>query len=177
MKNNHQDMYKLLRDAYEGMGGFLDGSYLRKHDREAAGKYNQRRELAYYLNYFKPCVDAHVAPIFKTLAIRDYKGTGAASWEIFAGDVDFKGTQLKDLMKQAALKAKINGVSFIVMDRAEDATTLEALEENRQTIPYAFIPSQWRDFPLRFHRWSQGSVHSDISVMYALSARLLRGFS
>lgn len=141
MKNSQQDLYKLLRDSYEGMGGFLDGSYLRKHEREAFEKYVQRKELAYYLNYFKPCVDAHISPIFKSLAVRDWSGAGATSWEIFVNDIDFKGTKLKDFMKQAAHKSKINGTCFVVVDRVEDVgeMSLAALEENRNNLPYAFI--------------------------------------
>ena len=141
MKNGHLDLYKLLRDSYEGMGGYLDGAYLEQHPREAEGKYSIRKKLAHYLNYFKPCVDAHVSPIFKTMAIREWKGNGAKVWETFVNDVDFKGTKLKDLMKQAAVKSKINGTCFIVMDRAEDtgAMTLANLEEDRQTIPYVFV--------------------------------------
>lgn len=141
MNNNHVTMYKLLRDSYEGMGGFYDGTYLRKHERETNEKYKQRQELAYYLNYFRPCVDAHVAPIFKTPAIRNAQGMGAAAWTIFTDDVDFRGSRIKDLMKQAALKAKINGVSFIVMDRAEniESDSLLNLEANRNNLPYAFV--------------------------------------
>ncbi len=141
MNNNHKAIYKLLRDSYEGMGGFLDGSYLRKHERETEEKYRARKELAYYLNYFRPCVDAHVAPIFKTPAIRERKGMGADAWAIFSDDVDFKGNRLKDLMKQAGLKAKINGVSFIVMDRVENVenNSLAALEADRNNLPYAFV--------------------------------------
>ncbi len=141
MNNNHKAIYKLLRDSYEGMGGFLDGSYLRKHERETEEKYKARKELAYYLNYFRPCVDAHVAPIFKTPAIRECNGMGKNAWSIFADDVDFKGNRLKDLMKQAGLKAKINGVSFIVMDRVENIedNSLAALERDRNNLPYAFV--------------------------------------
>ena len=141
MKNSQQELYKLLRDSYEGMGGYIDGSYLRKHERETEQKYQQRKELAYYLNYFKPCIDAHIAPIFKNLAIRDWKGAGATSWEIFINDIDFKGTKIKDFMKQVAHKSKINGTCFIAVDRAEDIgeLSLAALEENRNNLPYAFI--------------------------------------
>lgn len=141
MKNEHCELYKLLRDSYDGMGGYADCSYLRKHERESEAKYKQRQDLAYYLNYFKPCVDAHVAPIFKSLAIREWKGAGAATWEIYANDVDFRGTELKDFMKQVAHKSKIYGTCFIVMDRVETLgeLTLAALEEDRNNIPYTFI--------------------------------------
>lgn len=146
MKNEHKGIYKLLRDSYEGMGGFLDGSYLIQHKRESNDKYAKRKELSYYLNYFKPCIDAHVSPIFKTLAFRDYKGKGAKSWQQFCDDVDFRKTKIKDLMKQAAHEAKLNGVAFLVMDKELDASpiTLAELEENRKNIPYAFVVSPER---------------------------------
>ena len=51
MRNDKHGLYKMLEDGYEGCGGFLDGSYLTKHPREADAKYSMRRELAYYLNY------------------------------------------------------------------------------------------------------------------------------
>lgn len=141
MKNGNLDLYKLLRDSYEGMGGYLDGSYLEQHTRESQNKYETRKKLAHYLNYFKPCIDAHVSPIFKNMAIRDWKGQGSTVWENFLHNVDFKGTEIKDLMKQAAVKSKINGTCFIVMDRVENVgeLTLESLENDRQNLPYAFI--------------------------------------
>ena len=143
MKNANQSVYELMHEAYEGNGGFLDGSRLVKHPREANEKYEQRKKLAYYLNYLKPCVDAHVTPIFKTLANREYTGTGAKSWEQFIADVDFTGTHIKDLMKKAAKIAKLNGVAFIVMDReqGEQGETVLAIESDRNKLPYAFVVS------------------------------------
>lgn len=143
MKNSKQDDYNLLHEAYEGDGGFLDGGRLEQHPRESAEKYEQRKNLAYYLNYLKPCVDAHVTPIFKTLANREYTGTGAKSWEQFIADVDFTGTHIKDLMKKAARIAKLNGVAFIVMDReqGEQGETVLAIESDRSKLPYAFVVS------------------------------------
>ena len=64
MRNNKTELYKLLEDAYAGRGGFQTGEYLVRHKREAADKYSLRQKLSYYLNYIKPCVDAHVAPVF-----------------------------------------------------------------------------------------------------------------
>ncbi|MBR6636209.1 MAG: hypothetical protein IKK97_02030, partial [Phascolarctobacterium sp.] len=143
MKNTNQDTYLLLHEAYDGNGGFLDGSKLEQHPREANEKYEQRKKLAYYLNYLKPCVDAHVTPIFKTLANREYTGAGAKVWELFINDVDFTGTHIKDLMKRAAKLAKLNGVAFIVMDReqGEQGETVLAIEKDRSKAPYAFVVS------------------------------------
>lgn len=145
MKNNRIEEYRLLKDAYTGSGGFLDGSRLMQHFRESSEKYNQRCKTAYYLNYLKPCVDAHVTPIFKALAIRDYEGTGAVLWEAFMNDVDFTGTHIKDLMRRAAIEAKLNGVAFIVMDMPSDieseVSTIYSLSKDRSKLPYAFIVS------------------------------------
>ncbi len=100
-----------MQDAYEGAGGFEDGAYLEQHPRESAEKYGKRKKLAYYLNYLKPCVDAHVDPIFKREAVRDYEGSGQKAWELFLKDVDFANTGIKQFMKRAALLAKLQGVS------------------------------------------------------------------
>lgn len=145
MKNDRKEEYMLLRDAYTGAGGFLDGSRLMRHFRESVEKYEQRRRIAYYLNYLKPCVDAHVTPIFKALAIRDYEGTGSAVWEVFMNDVDFTGTHIKDLMRRAAIESKLNGVAFIVMDMPDnienEISTIYSLSKDRNKLPYAFVVS------------------------------------
>ncbi len=141
MKNKNVDLYKLLNAAYNGDGGFRDGGYLVQHPRESNEKYQMRKTLAHYLNYTKPCVDAHVSPIFKTMAVRDYKGAASGAWEIFAKDVDFLGTSIDKLMKKAAYVAKLNGVAYIVMDRAEEIkiNSLADVEANRNNLPYAFV--------------------------------------
>lgn len=142
MRNDKHGLYKMLEDGYEGCGGFLDGSYLTQHPREDARKYDMRRELAYYLNYLAPCVNAHVAPIFKTLAVRDWSGAGSELWETFSKDVDFLGTSIQNLMKQAACSAKLQGVAYIVIDKAQgDAEDMRVadLEADRNNLPYAFV--------------------------------------
>ncbi len=92
MQNDKHDIYKLLIAGYYGEDGFLDGSYLEKHPRESNEKYTMRKKLAYYLNYLAPCVDAHVAPIFKTLAVREWKVTAESVWKAFTDNVDFRNT-------------------------------------------------------------------------------------
>ena len=142
MLNNKHELYRMLEDGYEGCGGFLDGGYLTRHPREDAEKYAMRRQLAYYLNYLAPCVNAHVSPIFKTMAVRDWKGAGAELWAMFSEDVDFLGTSIQNLMKQAAYSAKLQGVSYIVVDKAQgDAEDVRVadLEANRNNLPYAYV--------------------------------------
>lgn len=147
MRNDKQEIYKLLMDGYFGIGGFFDGSYLRPHPRESGEKYNLRKRLAYYLNYLKPCVDAHVSPVFKTKAVRDWSGQASTLWQMFSEDVDFTGRSIEALMKSAALFAKLCGVAFIVVDRATDgieAETVGALASDRRALPYAFVVDPMR---------------------------------
>ena len=141
MKNKNKELYKLLDAAYNGDGGFRDGEYLVQHPRESDEKYNMRKRLSYYLNYTKPCVDAHVSPVFKTMAVRDYKGIASKAWEVFASDVDFLGSGIDKLMKRAAYIAKLNGVSYIVMDMSENVVinNFADMENDRNNLPYAFI--------------------------------------
>lgn len=142
MLNNYEEQYKLLQDCYEGGGGFLNGEYLEKHPREDESKFKMRKNMAYFLNYTKPCVDAHVAPIFKRLANREWEGVGSPAWETFMNDVDFAGTDIEALMKKAAHSAKLNGCSFIIMDRNKDADvegTLASVSHDRSQLPYAFV--------------------------------------
>lgn len=141
MRNDKTELYKLLEDAYAGRGGFQTGEYLVRHTREDAKKYNLRQKLSYYLNYIKPCVDAHVAPVFKTLAVRDYEGPGVKAWELFANDVNFLGDGIDKLMKKAAHSSKLNGVAYIVMDMAEGlaVNSLADYERDRNNLPYAFV--------------------------------------
>ena len=139
MRNSKQETYKLLRDAYNGSGGFEDGSYLLRHPREANEKYQMRKKLAYYLNYTRPCVDARVKPIFKTLAVREWQGTGSALWESFLEDADMAGTRLMDFMERVASISSIQGVAFIVMDRLKEASTegtMASMKEDRRNLPY-----------------------------------------
>ncbi len=142
MRNDKEEIYRLLMDGYFGIGGFFDGSYLRPHPRESGEKYGLRKRLAYYLNYLKPCVDAHVSPVFKTKAVRDWSGQASSLWQMFSEDVDFTGRSVEGLMKSAALFAKLCGVSFIVVDRVSDgveAETVGALASDRRALPYAFM--------------------------------------
>lgn len=142
MKNEQKETYRLLLDGYNGTGGFSDGSYLRQHPRESPTKYQLRKDLAYYLNYLKPCVDAHVSPVFKVDAARDWAGQGSVLWQTFCEDVDFTGRSIEDLMKQAAMKSKLCGVSFIVVDRVADGElplTVGAMASDRNNLPYAYV--------------------------------------
>lgn len=132
--------YKLLDDCYRASGGFEDGAYLIAHPREPADKYNRRRGLSYYCNYVKPVVDAHVNPIFKTSPRREF--TGSKFYGDFLSNVDGKGTSMNRFMKRAAIRAKLHGVQFIVVDMdkldTSEPVSLKTAKDNR-LYPYLYL--------------------------------------
>lgn len=132
----------LVRDAFYGNGGFANGSYLCKYDRETSENYNTRKNLAYYFNYTKPMVEGAVDPVFREYPTRTTK-VKDARWDEFLINVDGKGTAIDDFMASAALDAKLDGSVFIVVDNAMDdiADTLEESLEKRQ-FPYLYVLNQ-----------------------------------
>lgn len=139
MKNDRIEEYNLLTDAYYGDRGFFNGKYLAPHQRESPEKYRSRINLAYYLNYTAPCVNAHVDPIFKRDPQREYSGQITPLWEDFTKDTDFAGTDLSTLMKRWALAAKLYGAGYVVCDNTPQpgSTIGEMLESKKR--PYAYL--------------------------------------
>ena len=143
----------LLEAAYYGTGGFefaaQDGevanssatsSYLVKHPREHQDDFAARCKVAYYLNYMAPCVDAHVAPLFRREATRDAQGstTAVAQWDAFAADADGAGALLADVMRAAATPAKRDGSVYLVVTAPEETprSVAEAVQPGRH--PYLY---------------------------------------
>lgn len=130
------DKYELLRNAYYGTGGFESGDYLAPHKRELLENYENRKAIAYFLNYVAPVVNSHVDPVFRKEAQRDWKGSGSEQWEAFYKDADCGGYSLPRVMKRAAQESKLFGVTFVVLDNVQEPppTLAEVLE--RRALPY-----------------------------------------
>ena len=133
------DDYTLLKDAYEGNGGFKSGDYLVQHKRESQTSYQTRQQTSYYLNYVQPVINSHVNPIFRKNPVRNWKGSNQY-WEEFVNNSDLFGSSLTQFMKQAGFLSKLFGVSFVVMDNfkndQQSTNQAEALK-NRQ-FPYIY---------------------------------------
>lgn len=155
--------YELLDDSYRGTGGYEDGSYLIPHPREKVDKYNRRRTLAYYTNYVKPVVDAQVNPIFKQEPNRQ---NTSEEYTRFANDVDGNNTTLTRFMKKAAIRAKLHGVEFIVMDMEQLDTsktiTKKDVEDNR-LYPYLYLIS-----PSQIEDWATDKFGKLIYIKYSI---------
>lgn len=136
----------LLHDAYYGTGLFWKGTGLRRHPRESEANYNERKELAYYLNYTGPIVNASVDPIFVNEIKREH--TDDAMFLGFIGDVDRLGTYLQDYIRRVATLAKLYGVVYIVVNNTDKLATDRA--KNIELRNYPFVTEV---LPQEVTRW------------------------
>ena len=155
--------YSLLDDAYRGSGGFETGNYLIPHTAESAEKYARRKQMSYYINFIKPIIDSHVNPIFKSEPVRDGM---SEIFELFTKNVDGNNTTLTRFMKKAAIRAKLHGVEFIVIDspKINDDTVLtkkRVMEDRIYPYLYLVSPSQVTD-------WSTDKFGRLISISYSI---------
>lgn len=156
--------YELLDNSYRASGGFETGEYLIPHPSEKNDKYIRRKNMSYFINYVKPVVDSHVNPIFKTEPTR----TGMSNiFSLFTEDVDGNNTTLTRFMKKAAIRAKLHGVEFIVID-------MEKLDENKiitkkdvvdeRIYPYLYLVS-----PGQVTNWYTDKFGRLVSITYTIS--------
>jgi len=132
---------KFLIDAYEGKGGFLDGSYLIPHPRESNEKFERRKKLAVYPNYVKKVVDSYLSHLFKKSPIRSIE---TQEYQEFIQDVDKQGTYIDDFMRRAFKLAMIVGTIFIIVDKPPGKAQTKLEEKTLDLRPYLAtrLPSQ-----------------------------------
>ena len=73
LNNFDQDLYKRINNAYYGIGGFEDGSYLTQFPAEDTDDYEARQEYASYDNIFQPEIDYKTKPVFSKNISRTIK--------------------------------------------------------------------------------------------------------
>lgn len=160
--------YELLDNAYRASGGFETGEYLIPHPSERAEKYVRRKNMSYFINYVKPVVDAHVNPIFKTEPMRSGLSSTAS---LFEKDVDGKKTTLTRFMKKAAIRAKLHGVEFIVVDMEqveEDRLLTEKDVVDQRLYPYLYLVS-----PAQVTNWYTDKLGRLVSISYTIDNYVL----
>jgi len=125
--------YKFVTEAFEGSGGFCDGSYLLPHAREAW--YEERQAMSFYRNYIKPVGESIVYP-----AINNITRTSTSDiYNQFILDVDYKGNDINTHVMDVMLHSRLHGNVFVVMDNfANQPLDLSSAIEQRN-IPYVYI--------------------------------------
>lgn len=156
--------YELLDNSYRASGGFETGEYLIPHPSEKEDKYVRRKNMSYFINYVKPVVDSHVNPIFKAEPTR----SGMSNiFSLFVDDVDGNNTTLTRFMKKAAIRAKLHGVEFIVVDMEkidkEKIITKKDVVDKR-LYPYLYLVS-----PSQITNWATDKFGRLVSITYTIS--------
>jgi hypothetical protein len=134
----------LLQHAFFGTGGFRDGTYLVQYPRESDDKYARRRKAAYYVNYVRPIVEAHVKPIFRR-GIKRTDGGANPSWTAFVADCTMGGVDLERFMRDRAVRAKRSGCDLIVVTAPADAPMNQAEEIEKRPYVYGVEASRITD--------------------------------
>ena len=160
--------YELLDNSYRASGGFETGKYLIPHTSEKEDKYIRRKNMSYFINYVKPVVDAHVNPIFKTEPIRSGM---SQTFSLFLDDVDGNNTSLTRFMKKAAIRAKLHGVEFIVVDmekiESDKIITKKDVVEER-LYPYLYLVS-----PSQVLNWYTDKFGKLVSITYSITNNVI----
>lgn len=124
--------FNFLLDAYNGTGGYEDGSYLDPHTRElifsASGevagvlpKYSARQARAYYPNIVKTIVDVPVQYVYQANIRRD----GAPEYRDFVVDCNGRGVSVNSMFAILSRYARLFGAMFFIIDKPENPNPIE----------------------------------------------------
>lgn len=137
--------WRVLLDAFEASGGFLDGDYLWPYPKEDRNDFNKRKAMARYHNYLESLVDIYVRFIFSQGVSRSSKHAAFSEWTT---NVDGAGLSLEDLLKRAASVGLVHGHAGVLVDKTGDRPVGPAqADERAKVIANVFTAiaiSDWR---------------------------------
>jgi len=108
LNNFDQNLYKRINNAYYGIGGFEDGSYLTAFPAEDSDDYIARQEYSSYDNIWQPEVDYKTKPVFAKNISRTIKSKRLAAFSNKANKAgDDLSAHMNDLMSLAELNTTV----------------------------------------------------------------------
>lgn len=125
---------QMMLDAYEGAGGFEDGTYLVQHVREEEAAFTRRKELATYRNFVAKVVSAYVDTIYQQPAVRSGDDQ---PWQDLQANADGTGGAIDDLMSAALTLGLLVSPVYLVVDRPVGVSKTRADDLERR--PYVVI--------------------------------------
>jgi hypothetical protein len=153
----HQlSVYDFMDHTYNGSHGYRDCSYLIPSIREAF--YERRRKMSYYVNIFKPIIDAMINPVFNSKVERTHNGD--VRCEQFIANCDNAGTALSTFVKNSITTARLNSITFVVVENfpSDMISDDESVNIATRTFPYVYEKT-----PQEVHEWDcnrQGGLTS-----------------
>ena len=128
-----KEFWNFSKEAFEGSGGFADGSYIDVYPRESDDKYKARQKIAYYTNLFAPKVNRYIGYIFKQKPTRV---THNNLLKQIIDDVDNKGNNINVFMSDFAKNGKIRGVNLLLIDMPKQLPTNLKEQIDNRLLPY-----------------------------------------
>jgi hypothetical protein len=163
-----KDTWTLLGEAFEGDGGFLDGSNLVAHPREVnygqhsdgsvdydtvvseKQKFIRRKAIARYENFARTIVQTFIDYLCQKTPTRTVGTPGPTATthplEEWWLDVDGLGTHIDDWMKRAATLAAVYGHVFVVLDRERLAVPAQTQAEQATPFVRLYTPLDTPDW-------------------------------
>lgn len=136
--------WQVFLDAFEGSGGFQDGSYLWPYDREEDRSFRNRQAMARYHNYLEALVDLYVRFVFTQGVKRSSQSEQYNEWLL---DVDGAGTHINDFLKKVSSMALAAGQAGILVDKTPDEPEGPALaDEQGRVLAVTFAPTHVLDW-------------------------------
>lgn len=111
----YADGWNLCLGAYEGGKDFCVEANLFKHQRENQEDYNDRIVRAHYINYCEPLVSFFTNFIFAETIDRN-GGTEADWYKQFIQNVNRRGDNIDEFMRQVCDDMQIFGMTYILVD-------------------------------------------------------------
>jgi hypothetical protein len=128
--------WKKLIDTYEGTGGFRDGSYLYRHDRESDSKFINRCWMAKYFNFAEIIVDTFRDSCLRERPIRAVEDKNLQNIMM---DVDFQARDWDSFIRDQLTLSLVYGFSDALVEMPSfdpDAIRNRADAENLNIRPY-----------------------------------------
>ena len=126
---DYRNKWIFSRDSFDGVGGYIDGENLVKFTREDDEKFQNRKDIAFYVNHLKPSIKRFVDNLFKKSAMRDYKNP---ILEEFKDNCDLKNNSIENFMKDFSQNFKIRGCNLVLVDMPNS----EDEQQKDRKIPY-----------------------------------------
>ena len=137
--------WQVLLDAFEGRGGFLDGSYLWRFPREEDAGYTSRKTAARYHNYLEALVDIYVRFIW-TQGVK--RTSSSAAYNEWLKDVDGDGMSMDDFLKRLTALALSGGHAGALVDKTREAPAGPTRAEESARVVLTWFPAtdilDWR---------------------------------
>jgi len=126
-----KDSVDFLLNAYDGTGGFADGSYLTQFPRETDSAFAERKTRAHYKNIVRKLVNIYVG----FLTERDPTRQTDDLYAKFALNADGAGHKLDTVLVNFIRLTLITGTSYIIVDKPQGMAASMADEK----LPYISI--------------------------------------